>query len=365
MSSPGPGGYAPASAWVQYGRCICPSPPRLAPLVFATVTLACLLALGHPGAAAADCGGVQSAPPQSWHRPYRPPLAIGDSTMLLALPQLTASGFEVNAHGCRQFAEALTLMSGLARAGRLPHLVVIALGADGSVTPSNIAETLRILGRSRQLVLVTPRELGGGSGSDAETVRSSVRTRPLQIHVVDWVRESAGHPEWFQPDGLHLTFAGADAFARSLRRALAYAAPPPARLHCPSPAAAPGVSIDPAEPRVGPPPFDGHLHVDEAHGTTALALANANPFTVYGLAQLYQGSAERRGVPAQRLIAQACVKLAAGATGRVKLTLTPYGFEQVALLQRLTVRFILTLHSPAAQPVKAVSLYVLERRRRH
>lgn len=333
--------------------------------MFATVTLACLLALGHPGAAAADCGGVQSAPAQNWHRPYRPPLAIGDSTMLLALPQLTASGFDVNAHGCRQFPEALTLLSGLARADRLPHLVVIALGADGSVTPGDIAETLRILGRSRQLVLVTPRELGGGSGSDAETVRASVRTRPLQVHVVDWVHESEGHPEWFQPDGLHLTFSGADAFARSLRRALAYAAPAPPPLDCRTPAGAPGASIDPAEPRVQSPSSNGHLHVDEVHGKTAVVLANANPFAVYGLAQLYPTSAKRRGAPADGLIAQACVKLAAGATGRVELTLTPYGSEQVALLQRLAVRFILTLDSPAAQPVKAVGLSVLERPRRH
>ena len=356
---------APAPGEVQYGQMICSSPPRRALLAFATVTLACLLSFAHPRVAEADCGGVQSAPAKNWHRPYRPPLAIGDSTMLLALPQLTASGFDVNAHGCRQFAEALTLMSGLARAGRLPHLVVIALGADGSVTPGDIAETLRILGRSRQLVLVTPRELGGGSGSDAETVRASVRTRPLQIHVVDWVHESEGHPEWFQPDGLHLTFSGADAFARSLRRALAYAAPSPAPLDCRSPAAALGASIDPAEPRVQPPASDGHLHVDEAHGTTALVLANANPFAVYGRAQLYPTSTKGRGAPADRLIAEACVKLAAGATGRVKLTLTPYGSEQVALLQRLTVRFMLTLDSPAPHPVKIVGAYVLERPRRH
>ena len=355
---------APAPADVHYVGPIRPSLHRRASLALATVLLACLLSLGHPRAAEADCGGVQSAPARNWHRPYRPPLAIGDSTMLLALPQLTASGFDVNAHGCRQFPEALALMSGLARANRLPHLVVIALGADGSVTPGDIAETLQILGRGRQLVLVTPRELGGGSGSDAETVRASLHTRPLQIHVLDWVRESQGHPGWFQPDGLHLTFAGADAFARSLRRALAYAAPTPGRLECHSRAGAPGASIDPVEPRVQPQPANGQLHVDEAHGTTALRLANANPFAVYGLARLYPTVTQRRGAPADRLIAQACIELAAGATDRVKLALTPYGSEQVALRQRFPVRLVLTLVSPAVRPVQTVSVYLLERPRR-
>ena len=34
--------------------------------------------------------------------------------------------------------------------------------------------------------------------------------------MLDWVRFSNGHPAWFQPDGLHLTFDGAAALARLL-----------------------------------------------------------------------------------------------------------------------------------------------------
>jgi hypothetical protein len=146
--------------------------------------------------------------------------------MLLALEDLAAHGFDVNAHGCRQWPEAQTLLEGLKRAGRLPHMVVIALGADGSISGREIGETLGLLCCTRLLVLVTPRELGGGSGADAATVRAEVRSHPGRTRLLDWVRFSAGHGDWFQPDGLHLTTAGATAFTGFLAQALRWAYPP-------------------------------------------------------------------------------------------------------------------------------------------
>ena len=56
--------------------------------------------------ASAGCGGVQTSHPRHLQGRDRPPLAIGDSTMLLALDRLAAIGYEANAHGCREFGEA-------------------------------------------------------------------------------------------------------------------------------------------------------------------------------------------------------------------------------------------------------------------
>ena len=192
--------------------------------------LLAILALSGSGTAWAGCGGVQVGQPQRHVAPGPAPLAVGDSTMLLALPNLTAEGFAVNAHGCRQFPEALALLTALATAHQLPHLVVVALGADGSVTPSDVSATLQVLGPTRMLVLVTPRELGGGSGSDATTVRDAGRNYPTRIRVLDWVAFSAGQTSWFQPDGVHLTFVGAAAFARLLATALPLATPTPTAI---------------------------------------------------------------------------------------------------------------------------------------
>jgi hypothetical protein len=147
--------------------------------------------------------------------------------MLLALQDLADAGYEANAHGCREWGEALALLRARKAAGTLPHMVVIALGADGSVTHDDIGATLGLLCCTRLLVLVTPRELGGGSGSDALTVREEVQRHQNRTRLLDWVRYSAGHGGWFQPDGLHLTTDGALAFTNLLKRALPWAYPKP------------------------------------------------------------------------------------------------------------------------------------------
>jgi hypothetical protein len=194
-------------------------------------------ALALPASAQDGCGGVESASAHPGHG-VRPPLAIGDSTMLLALFDLAHIGYEANAHGCRQFPEAMALLAQRKAHGTLPHMVVIALGADGTISHRQIGATLGLLCCTRLLVLVTPRELGGGSGPDAATVREEARRHRGRIRLLDWVKYSAGHPGWFQPDGVHLTSSGALAFTRLLKMALPYANPPrrhrPPRKHKPT-----------------------------------------------------------------------------------------------------------------------------------
>jgi len=182
--------------------------------------------LAAPGAPArgGPCGSVEIAKPTvRVNRGGHPPLAIGDSTMLLALPPLSHEGYLVNAHGCRQMEEGLGVMKEARREHRLPHLIVIALGADASVSPGQIDKAFRIAGRKRVIGLVTPLELGGGTSSDADAVRAGAKRHAKRAVLLDWVAFSKGHSSWFQPDGLHLTFAGAAGFARLLRRALPYA----------------------------------------------------------------------------------------------------------------------------------------------
>jgi hypothetical protein len=193
-------------------------------VALSVLTLIVML-LGAP-AARAGCGGVEKATPKR-KVASRPPLAIGDSSMLLALPALARVGYKVNARGCRQFSEGLRLLRQMRRAHRLPRLVVLALGADASVTGSQIERAKKVIGPKRKLGLVTPRELGGGESNDAQAIRNAGQRDPEQVKVLDWVRYSAGHANWFQPDGLHLTFAGAKAFARLLKKLIPLAAPTP------------------------------------------------------------------------------------------------------------------------------------------
>lgn len=177
-------------------------------------------------AAERGCGGVEREKPTKDANLGRPPLAIGDSPMLLALTYIADEGYRANARGCRQWAEGLDLTRKLKDRDRLPRLVVIALGSNGAVTKGDIHKALDIVGKKRILGLVTPREIGGVSSSDAKLIREEAKKHENRIELLDWVEYSAGHSSWFQPDGLHLTFDGAEGMAKLLKKALKLLPPP-------------------------------------------------------------------------------------------------------------------------------------------
>jgi hypothetical protein len=190
-----------------------------------TVASAMLLLAHAAPDAFADCGGVvkESPPHKRAHHVNpkgRPPLAIGDSSMLLAVHNLARAGYRVNAHGCRQFPEGIGVVGSAKRQHKLPHMTAIALGADASVKRSQVEHTLHLLGPRRVLCLVTPIELGGGSGQDAQVVRDAGKRHPHRVRVLDWVSFSSGHGDWFQPDGVHLTTTGAHGFTKLFRKCL-------------------------------------------------------------------------------------------------------------------------------------------------
>ena len=186
---------------------------------------ATLLAL-PTASAEAGCGGVQYMRAKKRPEHGRPPLAIGDSTMLLAMPDLARAGYNVDAHGCRGMEEGLAILRRRRAHHRLPHLTVMALGTDFTISRSQIRRALHYLGPTRRLGLVTPWELGGHAGADARHMREAAKDYRKRIVLLDWVRYSRGHGGWFQPDGCHLTFAGAHAFARLFKKALPFSQPP-------------------------------------------------------------------------------------------------------------------------------------------
>jgi hypothetical protein len=108
-------------------------------------------------------------------------------------------------------------------------MVVIALGADFSISRQEIRSALHIIGTERLLVLVTPLEIGGREGRDARVVRQAGMRYRRHVKVLDWAKHSRGHGDWFQPDGIHLTFKGAREFAKLLAQALPFAGGPSRR----------------------------------------------------------------------------------------------------------------------------------------
>jgi hypothetical protein len=188
--------------------------------------LATLMLAVSAAPAQADCGGVVASYPHGWSYSYRPPLVIGDSTMIFAVPYLAKQRMQGNARGCRQWREGMDLIRARKRAHSLPHLVVMALGANWVITRSDIEAAVRLVGPGRVLGIVAPREEGGGTSSDAHNVRQAGHRHPKRVKVLDWPRHSAGHGNWFSGDGLHMSYAGAAAFARYIGTLRRFAAPP-------------------------------------------------------------------------------------------------------------------------------------------
>ena len=187
-------------------------PALRATLCVAVLCAAAVAADAAPAAAA--CGGVVYARPKRLNPARRPPLAIGDSTMLLAVKPLARIGIEANARGCRPVYEGLNLLAQRRREHRLPKVVLIHLGLNGGISTSLIRRARHILGRRRILVLVTPR-----GGHDSRVIRAAGRHWPRSVRVIDWVRAYHGHHEYFsEPHGLHLSQTGVSAFVRLCRK---------------------------------------------------------------------------------------------------------------------------------------------------
>ncbi|HEY7266511.1 MAG TPA: hypothetical protein VH501_02350 [Solirubrobacterales bacterium] len=159
----------------------------------------------------------------------RAPVALGDSTMLLPIPNLNAVGYTVNARGCRGFKEAVNIARKMKAKRHLPHLVLINSYGNGGVNPRLIKQALGVLGKKRVLGLVTAynADTGHPPAPDTGLLFKSARRYPHRIFVMDWVKYSLPHHAveptpgaWFISDLFHPNFTGAEAYAQFLAQAL-------------------------------------------------------------------------------------------------------------------------------------------------
>jgi hypothetical protein len=194
------------------------------------ILLGCAASAHGAGEPAFHCQKVHSSAADVNPNPRGlPPLAIGDSTMLLPIPNLNAQGFSVNARGCRGFREAVDLAAKLRSRHRLPHLVLTNAYGNGGVNPGLIDRALGVLGPKRVLGLITSYDADTGHppAPDTDMLFQAARQHPHQVFVLDWVKYSLPHHKaepkpgaWFISDLFHPNYTGAAAFASFLTRAL-------------------------------------------------------------------------------------------------------------------------------------------------
>ncbi len=141
----------------------------------------------------------QGHAPQPRPAGQRGAFAVGDSTMILAAPRLGRRGIDADARGCRGVADGLRIIRARRREGRLPHVVLLALGSNGGLDRADLRALRRAVGPRRVLALATSRN----DGRARAAMRAHVRADPHRAVLLDWKAHSDGRPSWFGGDDLH------------------------------------------------------------------------------------------------------------------------------------------------------------------
>ena len=159
-------------------------------------------------------------PPTTTTRlPVTGALCIGDSVMLGAsislgaLPPCAA----LDAIESRQVAEGPAALQAHAP---YPPVVVIHLGTNGTMSPSDIDAMLGALRDVPTVVLVTVQLNGLRSWEDqVNTEIAAAAGRFPNVRLADWKAVSAEHPEYFREDQIHLSSQGAAVYAVAITAA--------------------------------------------------------------------------------------------------------------------------------------------------
>jgi hypothetical protein len=182
-------------------------PKRVSPPVTKNVAAASAVPLPNPGQ-------VQA-------------LAIGDSVMLGASNYLRKSvnAMLVDAKLGRQVSTAIRLLQAYKDAKRLPSVVIIHLGNNGTFTPKQFTEMMGVLADTPRVLFLTTKVPRKWQDTNNHALADGAKLY-TNVQVVDWNSASASHPEWFWKDGIHLRPEGAQVYANLIAGALEQTAAP-------------------------------------------------------------------------------------------------------------------------------------------
>lgn len=196
-----------------------------------TRRLVLVLALGSIGIAGALVGGAIAGPaaaatpraaslaPAAESSRIASRLALGDSVMLGAASRLRHRGYSVNAVESRQVYDGIDVLRRLHTQGRLPGLLVVGLGTNGTFSRSECRQIHTVAGPARHVYLVTVRAPRSWTPGNNRVIHRCA-AKYANTSLIDWARASRPHPGWFYSDGIHLTPAGARGYTRVVNRSV-------------------------------------------------------------------------------------------------------------------------------------------------
>ncbi|MBE7121243.1 acyltransferase family protein [Bacillus cereus] len=140
--------------------------------------------------------------------------AVGDSIMIDIAPYLknTFPNIRIDAKIGRQMSQAIPAVEQLKNEGNLGNHVIIGLGTNGAFTKEQLASLIEVIGNERKIILINTRVPRPWESLVNEKLKEAASAYK-NVVLVDWHSASAGNTAYFAPDGVHLTKAGAEAYA--------------------------------------------------------------------------------------------------------------------------------------------------------
>ncbi|NUC20339.1 acetyltransferase (plasmid) [Bacillus mycoides] len=140
--------------------------------------------------------------------------AVGDSIMIDITPYLknTFPNIRIDAKIGRQMSQAILAVEQLKNEGNLGSHVIIGLGTNGAFTKEQLASLIEVIGNERKIILINTRVPRPWESLVNEKLKEAASSYK-NVVLVDWYSASAGNKAYFEPDGVHLTKIGAEAYA--------------------------------------------------------------------------------------------------------------------------------------------------------
>ena len=144
--------------------------------------------------------------------------AIGDSVMLGSAGPLQKQVelSVLDAEVGMQVSYAIDVLRSRRAAGQLEETVVVHLGNNGAFTRGQFEEMMRVLADVDRVVFVNVRVARAWERPNNEVISAGVSRHP-NAELIDWHSASAGQPELFVSDGVHLQPPGQRLYAAMIR----------------------------------------------------------------------------------------------------------------------------------------------------
>ena len=147
---------------------------------------------------------------------------VGDSVMLGSESLFAAHGWRMNAQVGRQFSVGVPILTSFAGSGSMPRNVVISLGTNGTITPSDCRVMVTATGPARHVFLVNNHaDRSWIAGNNQELRRCAAAFPKNRVTVVDWATPADAHPQWFGGDGIHPNDVGRQSYTALIESAVA------------------------------------------------------------------------------------------------------------------------------------------------